>query len=439
MLEILASKSLIQTSTHRITNIGLSSIKATVELFTKYQSNRSILFKLLPARIQSLPVRLQLAPNLAHSIMTRTCDGSGCHAEAKLKCPKCINLSLDSSFCSQACFKSNWNEHKLLHFDHTTKQADQYNPWPGYAFSGDLRPYPRTGPRKVPDSIKRPDYADHPEGRALSEESIKDSTQIKILNEREIEAMRVSSRLAREVLDEAAKVADVGITTDEIDRVVHEACIERDCYPSPLNYYKFPKSCCTSVNEVICHGIPDKRPLQDGDIVNVDITVYHNGFHGDLSETLTIGNVAEKHRKLVQVTWECLQKGIETVKPGVRYREIGDAIQKHASLHGFSVVKSYVGHGINRLFHTAPKVPHHAKNKAIGVIRPGHTFTIEPMITEGSWRDTSWPDDWTAVTIDGLRSAQFEETLLATETGCEILTRRRANKGRPYFMDKINL
>lgn len=371
-------------------------------------------------------------------IMTRICDGPGCQAEAKLKCPKCINLSIDSSFCSQECFKTNWSEHKLIHFEQKSDKPVEYNPWPSFQYTGPLRPYPRSGPRKVPDHIEKPDYASHPQGRALSEENIRDSTQIKILNSKDIESMRVVSKLAREVLDEAAKVTDVGVTTDEIDRVVHEATIERDCYPSPLNYYKFPKSCCTSVNEVICHGIPDKRPLEDGDIVNIDITVFHKGFHGDLSETLIVGNAAEEHKKLVRVTWECLQKGIELVKPGVKYREIGDVIQKHASLHGFSVVKSYCGHGIHRLFHTAPKVPHYAKNKAIGVIHPGHTFTIEPMIAAGSWRDTSWPDDWTAVSVDGLRCAQFEETLLATESGCEILTRRRANKGRPYFMDSAN-
>lgn len=369
--------------------------------------------------------------------MTRICDGSGCDAEAKLKCPKCVKLNIETSFCSQQCFKSNWAEHKLIHFDATCGDTSQYNPWPSYQFTGPLRPWPRSAPRKVPENIMRPDYATHPQGRALSEESLKDSTQIKILNKDDIESMRVVCKLAREVLDEAAKVTEVGITTDEIDRIVHEATIERDCYPSPLNYYKFPKSCCTSVNEVICHGIPDMRPLEDGDIVNIDITVYHKGFHGDLSETIIVGNAKEEDKKLVQVTWECLQKGIELVKPGVRYREIGDVIQKHASAHGFSVVKSYCGHGINRLFHTAPKVPHYAKNKAIGVIAPGHTFTIEPMIAAGSWRDTSWPDDWTAVSVDGLKSAQFEQTLLATVSGCEILTRRRANKGQPYFMDNV--
>jgi len=224
------------------------------------------------------------------------------------------------------------------------------------------------------------------------------------------------------VLDEAARVTDVGVTTDEIDRVVHEACIERECYPSPLNYYRFPKSCCTSVNEVICHGIPDLRP------------VYHRGFHGDLNETFLIGEVSPEAKKLVQATWECLQNAIKMVKPGVKYRDVGNVIQKHAQANGFSVVRSYCGHGINRLFHTAPSIPHYAKNKAVGVMKPGHSFTIEPMISEGTWRDEQWPDDWTAVTQDGKLSAQFEETLLVTENGVEVLT-KRANTQMPYFMD----
>lgn len=192
-------------------------------------------------------------------------------------------------------------------------------------------------------------------------------------------------------MDEAARTCDVGVTTAEIDKAVHEACIERDCYPSPLNYYQFPASCCTSVNEVICHGIPDTRPLQDGDICNgtiiyhflkyklnistiichnfyffiVDVTVYHNGFHGDLNETFLVGNVKPEIKKLVEVTYECLSKAIDIVRPGEKYREIGNIIQKHAQAHGFSVVRSYCGHGIHRLFHTAPSVPHYASKYRI--------------------------------------------------------------------------
>lgn len=206
----------------------------------------------------------------------------------------------------------------------------------------------------------RPDYADHPEGRSKCEEDVKGNNQIKILDDEEIEGMRLAGKLAREVLEAAALSVEVGVTTDELDRIVHEACLERECYPSPLNYYNFPKSCCTSVNEVICHGIPDLRPLQEGDLCNIDITIYKNGFHGDLNETMLVGKVKEDHLKLVQVTYECLQKAMELIKPGEKYRELGNVIQKHAQSHGYSVVRRYCGHGIHRLFHTTPNVPHYA-------------------------------------------------------------------------------
>ena len=211
----------------------------------------------------------------------------------------------------------------------------------------------------MPDFILKPDYADHPKGLSKCEEE-ENKCLIKILDEEEIEGVKLASKLAREVLDTAAEAVKVNVTTDEIDRIVHEATIDKECYPSPLNYYNFPKSCCTSVNEVICHGIPDLRPLQNGDILNIDITVFHRGFHGDLNETFLIGEVDENSKKLVRVTHECLLKAIEIVKPGEKYREIGNIIQKHAQAHGFSVVRKYCGHGIHRLFHTAPNVPHYA-------------------------------------------------------------------------------
>ncbi|XP_066251886.1 methionine aminopeptidase 1 isoform X1 [Euwallacea similis] len=372
----------------------------------------------------------------------RKCETSGCGKRANLQCPTCIKLGISGSyFCSQECFKSNWKTHKVIHAlakgEGNEKKDDSYCPWPYYNYTGKLRPFPQTQKRMVPLEIGRPDYADHPQGFPLSEQAVKGSAHIKVLDDEEIEGMRVACKLGREVLDEAARICDVGITTDEIDRVVHEACIEKECYPSPLNYYEFPASCCTSVNEVICHGIPDTRPLEDGDICNVDITVYHRGFHGDLNETFLVGNINNKVKDLVKVTYECLQKGIEIVRPGEKYREIGNVIQKHAQTHGYSVVKSYCGHGIHRLFHTAPNVPHYAKNRAIGVMKPGHCFTIEPMISIGSWKDEMWPDKWTAVTKDGQWSAQFEQTLLVNDTGCEILTRRREKNGQPHFMDKL--
>lgn len=373
----------------------------------------------------------------------RMCESPGCDASAKLQCPTCIKLGIQGSyFCSQDCFKKSWRTHKVIHL---IAQGDQggsgpdkeYQPWPGYRYTGKLRPFPQAPRRTVPPHIARPDYADHPEGVPLSEQRVKGASHIKVLDDEEVEGMRLACRLGREVLDEAAKVIDVGVTTDEIDRVVHEACVERECYPSPLNYIQFPRSCCTSVNEVICHGIPDLRPLKQWDICNVDVTVYHRGFHGDLNETFFVGEPKPEAKKLVQTTWECLQKAIEIVKPGEKYREIGNVIQKHAQANGFSVVRSYCGHGIHSLFHTAPSVPHYAKNKAVGIMKPGHCFTIEPMISQGSWRDEIWPDNWTAVTVDGLWSAQFEETLLVTDTGVEVLTRRLGKSGQPYFMDNL--
>ncbi|KAF0881366.1 methionine aminopeptidase 1 isoform X1 [Hyaena hyaena] len=384
------------------------------------------------------------------AVETRVCETDGCSSEAKLQCPTCIKLGIQGSyFCSQECFKGSWATHKLLHKKAKDEKAKREvsswtlegdintDPWAGYRYTGKLRPhYPLMPTRPVPSYIQRPDYADHPLGMSESEQALKGTSQIKLLSSEDIEGMRLVCRLAREVLDIAAGMIKPGVTTEEIDHAVHLACIARNCYPSPLNYYNFPKSCCTSVNEVICHGIPDRRPLQEGDIVNVDITLYRNGYHGDLNETFFVGEVDEGARKLVQTTYECLMQAIDAVKPGVRYRELGNIIQKHAQANGFSVVRSYCGHGIHKLFHTAPNVPHYAKNKAVGVMKAGHVFTIEPMICEGGWQDETWPDGWTAVTRDGKRSAQFEHTLLVTDTGCEILT-RRLDSTRPHFMSQF--
>ena len=181
-------------------------------------------------------------------------------------------------------------------------------------------------------------------------------------------------------------------------------------YPSPLNYCHFPKSLCTSVNEVICHGIPDARPLRDGDILNLDVTLYHGGFHGDLNETYYVGPSAladAESIRVVETARECLDQAIKLVKPGMLFRDPGNVIEKHAKSKGCSVIKTYVGHGVNQLVHTAPNVPHYAKNKAVGEAKPGMTFTIEPMISLGTYKDKTWPDNWTSVTQDGSRSAQF--------------------------------
>jgi len=213
-----------------------------------------------------------------------------------------------------------------------------------------------------------------------------------------------------------------GVTTNSINEAVHAACIAANAYPSPLNYRGFPKSCCTSVNEVICHGIPDERPLENGDIVNIDITVYFEGYHGDLNETYLCGQVDEESKKLVETTKRCLMEAIAICKPGVPYRSIGVTIEKEATKAGYSVVRSYCGHGINRFFHGPPNIPHYADNKAYGTMQEGHIFTIEPMINVGVWNDLTWPDNWTAVTRDGKRSAQFEHTIMIVKDGVEILT-----------------
>lgn len=386
----------------------------------------------------------------------RVCITTNCKKPANLQCPTCKKLNImdgRSYFCEQSCFKENWKTHKAIHKQKEIENAKllklfennaiiqdtnkPHNPWPGYIFTGSLRPYyPLSEKRHVPPHIQRPDYSDHPEGYPASEMQVKRNTQIQVLCADDIESMRTVCRFARECLDAGARAVRPGITTDEIDRIIHEATVERNCYPSPLNYHRFPKSCCTSVNEVICHGIPDQRELKEGDIVNLDVTCYYNGFHGDLNETLFVGKPDEETKLLVETAYKCLADAIAEVKPGVRYRDVGSVIQKEASANNCSVTKTYCGHGINRLFHTAPSVPHYAKNKAVGVMKPGHVFTIEPMINLGTWVDTTWPDDWTAVTKDGRRSAQFEQTMVVTETGVDILTKRKG--GRPYFMDQLD-
>ncbi|KAI0979986.1 hypothetical protein GJ496_010781 [Pomphorhynchus laevis] len=359
------------------------------------------------------------------------CCTPNCNQSATLKCPLCLKDGVTSYFCSQDCFKASYNEHKRIHKSAANILVSS-NAWKDFKFTGPLRPYKQSPIRKVPSNIQRPDYADHPLGYSTCEEI--ERSGIKILTDEEIDGVRIASKLGREVLDEALQASKAGVTTDEIDKIVHEACIDRECYPSPLNYYNFPKSCCTSVNEVVCHGIPDLRPLASGDILNVDVTVFHRGYHGDLNETVFIGDVDDSAKRLVKTSWECLQAAIEKVKPGTLYRDLGKVIQRHAEQNGCSVIKTYCGHGIHRLFHCQPTVPHYAKNKAVGVMKAGHVFTIEPMINEGSYTDGIWPDQWTAVTMDGKRSSQFEHTLLVTENGCDILTKRINYDGKPWFL-----
>jgi methionyl aminopeptidase len=269
--------------------------------------------------------------------------------------------------------------------------------------------------RAVPDEIARPDYVGTGTPARTTEPMVKPPAIVR--------RMREAGRIAAEVLADVGAAVAVGVTTDELDRIAHEAHIARGVYPSPLRYRGFPKSVCTSVNEVICHGIPDDRALADGDIVNIDVTVYVDGVHGDTSATYRVGRVDAASSRLVRVTSECLELGIAAVRPGARVSDIGRAIDAHARAAGFFVVRAFVGHGIGEVFHSAPQVPHYPESTATTVLQPGMTFTIEPMITMGSVEPVIWPDGWTATTSDGSRTAQFEHTVLVTDTGVDVLTR----------------
>jgi methionyl aminopeptidase len=241
-----------------------------------------------------------------------------------------------------------------------------------------------------------------------------------------IERMRRAGRAAAEVLAAVGALVAPGVTTDELDARAHEECIARGGYPSPLNYHFFPKSLCTSVNEVICHGIPDDRALVDGDIVNLDVTIFLDGVHGDTNATFLVGDVDEASKRLVDVARRCMYEGIAAVRPGRPISDIGAAIEAMAHGAGYGVVQAFVGHGIGEQFHMAPNVPHYfdpSAPSAATIMEPGMTFTVEPMITMGTWQHRMWDDGWTAVTADRRRTAQFEHTLVVTTEGADILTR----------------
>ena len=282
------------------------------------------------------------------------------------------------------------------------------------AGAGSVRPG-RISPRRlVPPGIARPDYADSGVPADRPESLVKPPEMIA--------RMRRAGRAGAEVLAEVGAAVAPGVTTDELDALAHEACVRRGGYPSPLNYNGFPKSLCTSVNEVICHGIPDDRALVDGDIVNLDVTIYIDGVHGDSNATFPVGRVDPASQRLIRVTRECLDRGIDAVRPGRPICDIGRAIEGHAAPRGFGVVRAFVGHAVGERFHGDLQIPHYHDPSRTEPMRPGMTFTIEPMITMGSWRHILWDDGWTAVTADGSRTAQFEHTVLVTDDGVEVLT-----------------
>jgi len=243
----------------------------------------------------------------------------------------------------------------------------------------------------------------------------------------EIEKMRVAGRLAAEVLEMIEEHVKPGVTTGELDKICHDYIVNvQDAIPAPLNYKGFPKSICTSVNHVICHGIPsDKKALKNGDCVNIDITVIKDGYHGDTSKMFFVGKPTVQAERLARITQECLYIGIDMVKPGVRLGDIGHAIQKHAESNYYSVVREYCGHGIGKVFHEDPQVMHYGKPGTGMELQEGMTFTIEPMINAGKRHTKLLPDGWTVVTKDHKLSAQWEHTLAVTADGVEVLTKRK--------------
>jgi methionine aminopeptidase type I len=239
----------------------------------------------------------------------------------------------------------------------------------------------------------------------------------------EIAKMRIAGRLAAKVLHMIKPYIQAGITTEELDRICHDYIVNvQQAIPAPLNYHGFPKSICTSVNHVVCHGIPGDKRLKNGDIINVDITVIKDGFHGDTSKMFFVGEPSVLARRVTQISHECLHKGIDLVKPGTRLGDIGSVIQQHAEANNCSVVREYCGHGIGRNFHEEPQVLHYGQPNTGLVLEPGMTFTIEPMLNTGKADVKLMPDHWTVITKDRSLSAQWEHTILVTDNGHEILT-----------------
>ncbi|XP_058091391.1 methionine aminopeptidase 1B, chloroplastic [Magnolia sinica] len=267
----------------------------------------------------------------------------------------------------------------------------------------------------VPDHIPRPPY--------VNSSSLPDLSKEHQMHDSEgIARMKAACELAARVLDYAGTLVRPSITTNEIDKAVHQMIIDAGAYPSPLGYGGFPKSVCTSVNECMCHGIPDSSQLRNGDIINIDVTVFLNGYHGDTSKTFLCGDVDEEVKRLVKVTEECLEKAISVCGDGVLFKKIGKKISEHAGKFGYGVVDRFVGHGVGTVFHSEPIIIH-SYNDGPGRMVEGQTFTIEPILTMGSIECVTWDDNWTTLTADGSLAAQFEHTLLITRMGAEILTK----------------
>ncbi len=266
----------------------------------------------------------------------------------------------------------------------------------------------------VPDAIERPEY--------VWKDSVAEGNEPWVQTPETIEKMRVASKIAANALAEAGRAVTPGVTTAELDRIAHEYMLDHGAYPSTLGYKGFPKSCCTSLNEVICHGIPDSTVVQDGDIVNIDVTAFKDGVHGDTNATFLAGDVSQEARDLVDRTRIATERAIKAVKPGRALNVVGRVIEAYASRFGYSVVRDFTGHGIGETFHNGLVVLHYDEPSVSTVLEPGMVFTIEPMINLGGYDWEMWDDDWTVVTADRKWTAQFEHTLVVTDAGAEILT-----------------
>ncbi|WP_144792761.1 type I methionyl aminopeptidase [Kocuria palustris] len=286
---------------------------------------------------------------------------------------------------------------------------------PGAAPVGRLRPGRIGSSRKVPGTIARPEYV----GRADPNEGGGSN----IYSPEEVELVRAAGTIAADALQEAGRACVPGTTTDELDRIAHEYMCDHGAYPSCLDYRGFRKSICTSLNEVICHGIPDSTVLEDGDIINLDVTAYKDGMHGDTNAMFLVGEVDEQSRLLVERTEESLRRAVKAVRPGREINVIGRVIEKYAQRFGYGVVRDFTGHGVGREFHSGLIIPHYdaAPSYATEMV-PGMIFTIEPMLTLGTIRWEQWDDDWTITTADRMRTAQFEHTMVVTEDGADLLT-----------------
>ena len=268
--------------------------------------------------------------------------------------------------------------------------------------------------RSVPSDIARPEYVGKPRPKPYHGSDVQSVETI--------EKMRVAGRIAAQALAEVGRAAKPGVTTDDLDRIGHEFLCDHGAYPSTLGYKGYPKSLCTSINEVICHGIPDSTVLNDGDIVNVDITAFINGVHGDTNATFEVGEVSEEAHLLVERTREALERAIKAVRPGRQINVVGRVIESYAKRFGYGVVRVFTGHGIATSFHSGLIIPHYDDARATRLLEPGMTFTIEPMLTLGTIEHRMWDDNWTAVTSDGKLTAQFEHTMVVTDHGAELLT-----------------